>query len=160
MATEAPISKYNLRTLKIYIIVCVGVGIALAYDGYLSKYEWSRRHDFYQEHVIDNGGEPDSSMMFNRYLPPLLVVGAIFFATRLSMIKNKKVIADDTSLIIGPKTITYDSIEKINKTYFKSKGYFIVTYKDQQGTDTDVKISDKTYDNLEPLLDEIVTKIS
>ena len=73
---------------------------------------------------------------------------------------KKRVVADDEGLKTGKETIAYDRIEKINKTHFDSKGYFVVTYTDPDGQSKDIKISDRTYDNLPAVLDHLVTKIS
>ncbi len=63
-------------------------------------------------------------------------------------------------IISDKKKISYDSIQKIDKTKFKSKGYFVVTYKNDDGGEVAQKISDKTYDNLEPILELLVAKIT
>jgi len=56
--------------------------------------------------------------------------------------------------------IACDSIEKIDKTYFESKGYFVITYKDSQGGEVVRKLSNRTYDNMDAVLNELVMKIS
>ena len=160
MAIEASASKYKLKNLKIYIAVCVVVAIVFGYDGYLSKYEWSKRQSFYQEHVIDNDGKPDGTMAFNRNSPPVFLAVAVIFAVRLVMVKNKKILADEFRINFGKQTVSYNSIEKIDKTQFEPKGYFIITYKNEQSSETDLKISDRDYDNLQELLDHLVAKIS
>jgi hypothetical protein len=161
MAVEAAVSSYNLKTLRLYAIIGVVVAVILAYDGYCSKYEWSKRQDFYQEHFVDNGNQADSTMKFNQYLPPFLIVGAVFFAAKYMMIKDRKIVADENELNVYDGTkIAYDSIEKIDKTHFDSKGYFVITYKDDGGSEADYKLSDKKYDNLPAVLDHIVAKIS
>ena len=79
----------------------------------------------------------------------------------LFVIRNKKITAEETGLVIDGKiNIAYDSIEKIDKTLFDSKGRFIITYKDAGGKETDRVISDKDYDNLPAILDHLVAKIS
>jgi len=161
MAIEAPISKFKKNNLKIYIVVCILAGVILGYDGYLSKYKWSKRYNFYKKHVIDNDGKADSTMDFNQKSSPILLVGAVLFATYLFIISRKKLIADENELIISDKEkILLDSIQKIDKTNFDSKGYFIITYKDKDGSEIDRKISSKTYDNLSAILDHLVAKIS
>ena len=50
MAIEAPLSKYRRTNLKIYIAACLGIVVVFGYDGYLSKYPWSQRRGFYEEH--------------------------------------------------------------------------------------------------------------
>ena len=161
MAIEAGISSYNLKTLRLYAIICVVVAVIFAYDGYFSKYEWSKRQGFYQEHFVDNGNQADGTMKFNQTLPPFLIVGAVFFGLKYMMTKDRKAIADENELSVYDGTkITYDSIEKLDKTHFDSKGYFVITYKDDGGSEVDYKLSDRTYDNLPAVLDHIVAKIS
>jgi len=159
MAIEAPYSKYSKTNFKIAIVVCIVGAIIFAYDGYLSKYEWSLRHSFYKKHVKE--GVPDSDMVFNQKAP--FVLGALsvgllaFFLVR----KNKKLTACENELIIGAsQKIPYDSIQKIDKTYFSSKGYFTVTYKNKTGRGVNRKLSARKYDNLAAILDHLVAKIS
>ncbi len=152
MAIEAPISKYKKNSFKIGIVILIGLAIWFAYDGY-------RNEKFIQKHTGQNG-TPDSILVFNRKSPPYLIGAAALLGVYLFIIKDKKVIADENSLITPKRQIAYDSIEKIDKTHFNSKGYFIITYKDYQGVDADLKLSDGTYDNLSAVLDELIAKIS
>ena len=86
----------------------------------------------------------------------MLLMGVYFF-----MVKDKKLVADENELIISEKEkISIDSIEKIDKTKFDSKGFFIITHKDQGGNEVESKISNKTYDDLKPVLELLVAKIS
>ena len=159
MAIEAPISKFRKTNLKIYIGVCIVAAIVFAYDGYLSKYQWSRRHSFYEKHVKQ--GQPDDEMIFNRKAPIFLVAVIVLLTARLWTLKDRKLLADESELIISnKKSISYDSIQKIDKTYFGSKGFFIITYKDKSGNEVNRKLSNKTYDNLAAILDHLVAKIS
>ncbi len=159
MAIEAPISKFKKSNILIYAGVCVIAALVFGYDGYLSKYEWSLRRSFYDDHIKD--GKPDGDMLFNIYSPPFFAAGAILFGIYFSMIKGRKMLAEETELIINDKTkIPYDSIVKINKTWFEKKGFFVVTYKNENGKETDCKISDRQYDNLENILNHLVEKIS
>jgi len=143
MPIEAPVSKFAKTNIKIYIGACLAAAVIFAYDGYLSKYKWSGRYSFYQEHVIDNGGIPNAAMKFN------------------IVIKRNKLIADENELVFSNKTkIAYDSIQKINKTHFDKKGYFVITYKNESGKEIARKISDRKYDNLKAILDHLVAKIT
>ncbi len=159
MAVEAPVSKYRTNTLRMYAAACVIAAAILAYDGYLSKYPWSYRQSFYNEHVTD--GKPDDTMVFNRAVPlPLLIFAAILMWRRQA-IKTKKLLVDNERLIIdNNEAISYGSIERIDKTNFKSKGYFTITYKDKTGSESNRRLSDRDYDNLEAVLNELVAKIS
>ncbi len=159
MAIEAPISKHQKNNLKLYAVFCVVFAIVFGYDGYLSKYEWSKRTGFYQEHVVD--GKADDTMIFNRYVPIALIVGAAMFAFRYQTVKNRKLVADDNDLVFSDGSkIAYDAIEKIDKTHFNKKGLFVITYKDGGGREIDRRISDRNYDGLEAVLELLVSKIS
>lgn len=161
MAIEAPISKFKKTNYKISIALCTALAIVFAYDGYLSKYEWSMRHGFYKEHVIDNGGKPNSTMIFNQKSPPFFAGAAVLMGAYLLVLRKKKLVADENELVFSDgDRIRYDSIEKIDKTYFEKKGFFVFTYKNEHGKDVDRKLSDRTYDNLGAILDHIVAKIS
>jgi hypothetical protein len=161
MAIEAPVSKFTKTNIKIYIAACAAAAVIFAYDGYLSKYKWSGRYSFYKEQVLDNDGRPTQTMNFNRKSPPFFIGAAILFAVYLFVIKNNKLIADENGLVFSTKEkIPYDSIQKINKTYFEKKGFFVITYKDEHGNQVDRKITERKYDNLAAVLDHLVAKIS
>jgi hypothetical protein len=145
MSIEATISKFKKTNYKIYIAVCIVAAIWLGYDGYLNS-EFQEKHQDY--------------LLFNQVGSPVCVGGAVLLGAYLFVIRSKKIVADENELIIGAKEkIPYDSIEKIDKTHFGSKGYFIITYKDKEGNQTSRKISDKSYDNLAAVLEHLVTKI-
>jgi hypothetical protein len=159
MAIEAPISRPKKNNLKIYVAACIIFAIVFAYDGYLSKYQWAHRSDFYEKHVKE--GQPDDMMIFNRIAPIFLVALAAVLMGRLWALKDKKLLAAENELVISNKEkISYDSIQKIDKTNFGSKGFFIITYKNKNGSEVKRKLSDKTYDNLAAILDKLVAKIS
>jgi hypothetical protein len=106
-------------------------------------------------------GEPDHTMLFNRIAPVFLVIAAVFLVVRFWAIKDKKLLADENELIIDDKEkIRYDSIQKIDKTYFDQKGFFIVAYKDKDGNENNRKLSSRKYDNLAAILDHLVAEIS
>ncbi|MHC4551468.1 MAG: hypothetical protein ACYSUT_01685 [Planctomycetota bacterium] len=160
MAIEAPLSSYKKKNFLIILLVLVGAAVIFGYDGYLSKYKWSMRHSFYQKHVIDNNGVPDTDMNFNRKSPPVFLAGAAVIAIYyFAVVAKKHLSADDSMLTVNGQTIAYDAIESINKTHFDKKGYFIVSYA-ENGQSKDLKINDRTYDNLPAVLDHIVAKIS
>ena len=153
MVTEAPVSRYKKTNLKIYITLCIVLTIWFGYDGYFN--------DKFQQKHTDANGKPDSTLVFNRKAPPFFFGAAILLAGYLMVIKDKKLVADENELILANKEkVSYDSIERIDKTYFDSKGYFIITYKDKSDREVNLKLSDKTYDNLAAILDVIIAKIS
>ncbi len=159
MAIEAPYSKYSKNNFKIAIVLFVAMAIIFAYDGYLSKYEWSLRRSFYEEHVKD--GKPDFDMVFNQKSPFVFVGLAAVTTAWFWARKNKKVLADENELIISDKErISYDSIQQIDKTYYEKKGFFVITYKDKGDNEVKRKLNDRTYDNLAAILEHLVATIS
>jgi hypothetical protein len=153
MAIEAPISKIRIYNLKIYIAGILIIGAWFAYDGYLSK-------SFIEKHTKE--GIADNSLVFNQKAPPFLLGAVAALAIYLAAIRNKKIIADDSQLIVSKKlSIPYSSIVKIDKTHFNTKGgFFLVTYRSQQNEEKQVKLSDRKNDNLSAVLDKLVEKIS
>lgn len=152
MAIEAPVSKHRKTNLIIYIVVCIGVATYCAYDGYFNK-------KFIEKHSPD--GVPDATLIFNQKSPPFFIFAAVLLGIRLLLIKNKKLIAEESELIFSIKEkIPYDTIQQINKTYFESKGFFSITYKEENGKEVSRKISKRTYDNLKPVLDHLVAEIT
>ncbi len=159
MAIEAPYSKYSKTNFKIGIVLFLAMAIIFAYDGYLSKYEWSLRRSFYEKHVED--GKPDFDMVFNQKSPFIFVAHAAVLTVWFWGRKNKKLLADENELIISNKEkISYDSIQQIDKTHYEKKGFFVITYKDKGGKEVRRKLKDRTYDNLAALLEHLVAKIS
>jgi hypothetical protein len=152
MAIEAPISKSKKNNLKIYIVVCLLITVWFGYDGYFNE-------KFKQKHT-DDKGNPDSTLVFNQKAPPFFIAAAVLLGVYFFAIKNKKLIAEENELVISDKEkILYDSIQKIDKTSFDSKGFFLITYKNKNGSEVNRKISDKTYDNLAAILDKLVAKL-
>ena len=153
MAIEAPLSKFKKTNFKIYIAICIGLAIWCAYDGYFND-EWIKKH-------TDADGNPETYLIFNQKAPPFLIGAAVLLGAYLFAIRNKKVIAGENELIIsGKERISYDSIQKIDKTLFDSKGHFLITYKDKDDSEVNRKLSDRTYDNLAAILEHLVAKIS
>lgn len=152
MAIIAPLSRYKKKNMLIMMAILFGLGIWCIYDGYYNQ-------KFIQNHVDENG-TPQGWLAFNKKAPPFLIAGGILYAVYFFMSRDKKVVADEEGFKTGKTTIPYHAIEKINKTHFDSKGYFTVTYKDSSGQSKDVTVSDRNYDNLPAVLDQIVTKIS
>ncbi len=157
MAVEAPLSKLKKNNVRIFIAVRVGLAIWCIYDGYLNE-------KFIEEHTKDYGTEnaqPYGWLVVNRKAPPFLIGGAVALAVYFFIIKDRKLATDDTGLMInGKKRIAYDKIESIDKTHFDTKGYFVITYVAEGGSETDLKLNDRMYDNLSAVLDELVAKIS
>lgn len=152
MAIEAPLSKYKRSGLLIYVAVCIAAALWLGYDGYVSK-------SFIAEHT-DEQGTPDSTLVINQKAPPFFIAAAVLIAGYFYAIRNRKLVADENELVIAGKKIPYDSIEKIDKTYFETKGFFTITYTDEKGASVQRKVSDRQFDNLGPILDHLVAQLS
>lgn len=152
MAVEAPVSKRRKTNLKIYIVVCIILAVWLGYDGYFNA-------EFRQKHTVD--GKADGTLLFNQRSPAVLIVAAVLLAGYLSAIRRRGIIAEEDELVFGVQNrVPYDSIKQIDKTSFKLKGFFIVTYVGSDGCSVDRKLSDSAYDNLGAVLEVLITKIS
>jgi hypothetical protein len=153
MAIEAPLSRYKRNSLKIYIVACILAALWFGYDGYLSD-------KFIQQHS-DEQGNPDSILLFNRIAPPFFVGGVVLLAVYYYAVRGRKVVADDDALIVAGKVkIPYEAIEKIDKTYYEKGGYFVITYKNENGKEVHRKLSNRSYDNLQPILEHLVAQIT
>ena len=138
----------------IFIAVFLGLLAWCIYDGYFNE--------TFAEKYTDENGNPTGWLVVNQKAPPYLLGAAVLTAAYYSfVIRNKKITADEEGLVLNSKKkIAYDSIEKIDKTFFNKKGYFTITYKNENGEQADLKISDDNYDNLPPILERLVEKIS
>jgi len=152
MVIEAGLCKYKRNNFKIAVVGLILLAGWCAYDGYFNE-KWIEEH-------TNADGTSQPYLVFNRKAPMYLVGCAVLAGVYFLLIRNKKVVAGEQGLIVGGKTIAYDSIEKVDKTYFESKGYFVITYKNKSTGQCQVKVSDRTYDNLVAVLDEVVSKIS
>lgn len=153
MAIEAPLSRYKRNNFAIYVLVCLVAAAWFAYDGYFSE-------TFIRAHT-DAEGRPDFDLVFNRIAPPFCVGGAVAFAAYFWAIRKRKLVADDNALTVaGKETIPYDAVEKIDKTHFEKKGFFILTYTRGDGKEVHRKLSDRQYDNLPAILDLLVARIT
>lgn len=153
MTVEAPFSRHRKNNLLIYIGLCAVFAVWLGYDGYFNE-------GFKQRHT-DVDGKADGSLVFNQKAAPVLACAAVLLAGYLVAVRNRKIIANDKELVIsGKERISYDSIQRINKTFFESKGSFVLTYRDGRGKEADRKLSDRDYDNLAAILDKVVAEIS
>ena len=133
------------------MVFLFGFGIYCIYDGYYNK-------SFIEEHTED--GKPNATLLFNQKSPPFLFVASAFLAGRWFRIRKRKVVAGDTELVINDRIrIPYDAIEQIDKTLFKKKGIFVITYT-QEEKQVNQKLSDSSYDNLEAILDHLVAQIT
>jgi hypothetical protein len=152
MAVAAPFCKYKKTNLKIYIVILLIAAGWLAYDGFYNE-------RFKTKHTI--GGKADHTLIFHRKAPPYFLVAAAAVAVWYWRVKDKKLVADDEALAFNEKDkISYSSIESINKTNYDLKGFFVIEYKSSDGKKSQRKISDRDYDNLDAVLEALVSKIT
>jgi hypothetical protein len=153
MALEAPLSRYKRNSFLIGIVACLGLAAWFAYDGAFNK-------EFIARHTTEQG-LADGTLAFNQKSPPFLIAGAVFLGVYWCRIRNRKLVAAEDALVIcGKKRIRYDAIEAIDKTYFETKGLFTITYKNENGSLVQYKVSDRQYDNLKLILDHLVAQIT
>jgi len=152
MAIEAPLSRYRRTNSIIYIVACLAVAAWFAYDGYLNK-------KFIAEHRSEQG-DADYILVLNQKAPPVLLVVAALFGFGLWRIRGRKVVAEDNELVVaGKERIPYDAIDRIDKTYFEKRGFFTIVY-NKDGREVQRKLSDRDYDNLKPILEHLIAKIT
>jgi len=153
MDIVGPVSRHKKNTWILYMVVLVAFGLYCVYDGFFNP-------AFIQKHSGADG-RPDSTLVFNRYAPLGMILGAAALGVWLHRIRGRMVVATDHELIVPDKLkISYDSIEQIDKTHFEDKGFFVVTYKADGNRETTARLDDRDYDNLGPILDRLVEKIS
>ena len=153
MPIEARLSNYKRNNFLIYMAVCIAAAAWFGYDGYFNK-------KFKEAHT-DAEGNPDSVYVFNQKAPPFFVGAAVLLGAYLLVIRNRRLVAGEDELILSSgEKISYDSIQKIDKTHFSKKGFFVISYRNKDGTDVDLKLSDRKHDNLAAILDHLVAKIS
>jgi hypothetical protein len=152
MAVVAPLSRYKRNNFYIYIAVCIVGTLWCAYDGYLNE-------TFISEHT-NADGQAEWELVFNRIAPPFLAAGIALFGGWFLAVRKHQLVADDEVLSVpGKGAIPYSAIEKIDKTYFKKKGYFTIFY-DRNGRAAKLALNDRQYDNLPEVLDLVAEKIT
>jgi len=153
MSIEAPCSKYRKTNFKIGIVLCFALAIWCVYDGYFNE-KWIQEH-------TDKQGNAEAYLVLNRQGPYYLVGAGLLLSVLMGFVVRRRVLADEESLVINDKErITYDSIEKVDKTYFDKKGYFVIIYRGADGREVRRKLSDRSYDNLPAVLERLVAEIS
>lgn len=157
MAVEAPYSSFKLKNYIIYIIMLVGFGGWMIYDGYF-KESFIQKHTNVNE--ITGESSPDATLVFHQKGPFMMFALAAGFAFRWFVLKNFKIVADEEKIVFGKRNILIDSIEKIDKTHFATKGHFTIHYKDANEGDCQLRLSDRKYDGLNEMLDHVVKKIT
>ena len=148
MAVEASASKFRRNNGFIFAAVCIVGALWFGYDGWFGSY-----HDTELE---NNAGKPTVNLLFNQYVPIPLAAAAGYFLVTSLVASSRKLAADENGLVInGKKTLRYAEMKSIDKRRFEKEGHFTIEY-EQAGKVERLKLSDRKWDNLGVLLDEVV----
>ncbi len=150
MAVIAQASTYKQRTNTILILACVAFGAWFFYDGWFNAE--------FQEANTRSDGTANVTLQLNRIWIPLgCVVAAAYFGLSSLRCRSKQVVADAQGLLLANGArIAYEDILKIDKREFQQKGRFAVTHEGERGSEQVLTLSDRDYDGLGLLLDELV----
>lgn len=148
MAVTARGSKFSRNNWLIVAVACLGAGLYFAYDGWISEK--------YQTKETNEAGEPSTDLLFNRYVPiPMAAVAAYGFIMA-AIIPRRRVVADEKGLTLANgSSIAYQSIRAIDKGRFEKDGVLEI-HCEINGAKKLIKLSDRKFDNLGLLLDELV----
>jgi hypothetical protein len=150
MAVEAVGSKFSRNNNLIVAAMCIVFGAWFAYDGWINKE--------YEKDQTREDGTPSANLQFNRYAPVGLLAIAVYSLVAAAGVKSKRVVADEQGITVnGKTTIPYSSFTHIDQRVFKKEGHFTIGYKEAD-TDQILKLSDRKYDNLGVLLDELIRR--
>lgn len=130
-------------------LVCVIFAVWFTYDGWINKE--------YQEKETKDG-KPSANLLFNRYVPIPLAIMAGYFLLAAKKAPKFRIVADENGLSIdGGRTIPYKAITQIDKRYFEKEGHLSLIYTEND-TEKKLKLTDRRYDNLGMVLDELVRR--
>jgi len=150
MAVVATGSKFRRNNGFIVVAFCLLAGLWFGYDGWVG--------DYHDEELAKGGGRATPNLLFNQYAPiPLALVAAYFLVSALRVSSQKIVAADDGLVLPGGSRIPYSGIRRIDRRFFEKEGHFTLEYNEGQAN-KHVKFSDRKYDNLGLLLDELVRR--
>ena len=178
MTAVATVSKSGRHNALLAIVMCAGFGGYFLYDGWVSeKYQskhlkkdlgGNQRMSLTQARLeAETRGEaepdiaefqPDANLKFNRiYGPGVCGVGILYFLVSLFGSRRRNITADEKGLTVaGDQTIAYGSIKTIDNRFFAKEGHFTVGY-EKGGRVKKLKLSNQHYDNLNGVLDELVS---
>lgn len=148
MAIVATGSRHTQNTNYIIAIICILVGLYFFYDGWFGKYR--------EKELKENDGKPTYDLYINQYAIIPLAFIAAFFAISGLRLKSRKITASESGLEFSDGSkLAYDDIKQIDKRFFEKEGHFTLEY--EVGSEAKkLKLTDRTYDKLGLLLDEIV----
>ncbi len=144
MAIEATGSVYTRNTRLLIAGICLFAAAYFFYDGWINKEFQETKSEF--------------DVQFNRYVPIPLMIICIGSAVWGFIGAGKKIVLTDEGLTINDGTmIPFSAMTHIDTREFKEKGHYTIGY-EQDGQKKALKLSDRVYDNLGVLKDELVAK--
>ncbi len=150
MAVEAKGSRFNRNNNLMIAAMFFGFGIYCVYDGYFSE--------SYRAKETDENGKPTANLLFNQYAPiPLGLIATYCLIAAVRNPKKRLVAQEDGLNVCDKELISYKDITYIDHRKFKEKGLITIGY-ELNNSEKTLKLSDRTYDNLGLLLDELVSK--
>ena len=151
MAVTATGSKFRRNNMLILAVICIAGGLWFGYDGWINAE--------YQENNTDSDTDkPNPNLQFNRYAPIPLAVIAVYEIIMAAIIPSRCVVADEKELTLANGTnIAYESLRAIDKRSFAKDGHFTIRYA-VGGAEKSLKLSERKYDNLGLLLDEVISR--
>ncbi len=150
MTVEAVGSKFSRNNNYILTAMCLAFAVWFGYDGWMNEK--------YQKEETREDGSPSANLQFNRYAPVGLLAVAAYALFAAAQVKSKRIIADENGLTIpGKDAIPYSNITYIDKRFFEKEGFYTIGYK-EAGTEQSLKLSDRKYDHLGLLLDELIRR--
>jgi hypothetical protein len=148
MAVVATGSRHTQNTNYIIAIICILVGLYFFYDGWFGNYR--------EKELKENDGQPTYDLYINQYAIIPLAAIAAFFAISGLRLKSRRITASENGLEFSDGLkFAYDDIKQIDKRFFEKEGHFTLEY-ELSGAAKKLKLTDRSYDNLGLLLDEIV----
>jgi len=149
MAVVATGSRHKRNSNWMIAAACIAFALWFLYDGWVNK-------DF-QKEKMEQGKQLD--LQANRYYVPIACAAlAVYFAISAVRTKGLRAAADEQGLLLADGTrIGYDAIEKIDKRFFDQEGHFTVSYR-SGAQERRLRLSDRDYDQLGLVLDEIVQR--
>ena len=149
MAVEVTGSKYTCKINYLIAVACVAAALYCIYDGWINK-------KFQEKYTLEDG-TPDVTLQINRYwLPIICGVAMVYLVVTSVRLRSKNITADEEGLVLSTgKKIPYKNIKQIDKRYFEKKGHFTIEH-EEQGRKEKLKLTDRHWDGLGALLDEIV----
>ncbi len=143
MTAKATPSKYSKKYYIIVTIACIFLASWFVYDGYFT--------DKYNPEVDPELSNFDVNGQ-KIYWPVTCLLSAAYCGYLLLALSKRHIVADNNGLTIDGKPLRpYSDIKSINKKTLKSKGILIIEF-----IDGNVKLTDRNYDGLDNLLDEII----